>query len=211
METKIMSEFEILKAALSVGFVKFSYYKKDGSYRVAVGTRNADLITKLIGRERVEKSGRVASSNVLVYFDLSRGGFRSFIINNFNHIEFERMTTEQAVIQALSISFISRDCDRDDFECSVYLGEQLIGRDFVVSVIDVLESETNLLSVVTDNEKECDRVAGLIFDKMSKSHKDNIAERIGYNVTAKSRRDDLIAELKALRKRESEILSELLG
>ena len=65
--------------------VRFSYFKRDGSIREAVGTLNFDLIPSehlpkaLSGASDV----RPKSASVFPYYDLDRCAWRSFDIRNF--------------------------------------------------------------------------------------------------------------------------------
>ncbi len=67
------------KKALHDGKVKFSYTKKDGSVRDAVGTLNIDVM----GKENTPKGTgyEIMDSNIR-YYDLNSEGWRSFIVDN---------------------------------------------------------------------------------------------------------------------------------
>lgn len=67
------------KKALHDGKVKFSYTKKDGSIRDAVGTLNIDVM----GKENEPKGTgyEIMDSNIR-YYDLNSEGWRSFIVDN---------------------------------------------------------------------------------------------------------------------------------
>jgi hypothetical protein len=70
---------EQLKEQLHKGPVKFSYRKKDGSVRTALGTLNGGFIPE----EHVPKdAGYAAPDNVQRYYDLNSQGWRSFLIEN---------------------------------------------------------------------------------------------------------------------------------
>ena len=79
--------FEDFRAKLRTGTYRFSYLKKDGSIREAVGTLNLDLIPA----EHHPKSGMeqvaLAPTNTFRYYDLyadgDTGGWRSFSIDLF--------------------------------------------------------------------------------------------------------------------------------
>lgn len=66
------------KNALHKGKVKFSYSKKDGSVRDAVGT----LVIDIMGEENAPKGGYASPVNTIRYYDLNSNGWRSFIIDN---------------------------------------------------------------------------------------------------------------------------------
>ena len=83
--------FESFRDALSNGFARFTYYKKDGTYRTALGTRSSVLIPtgKLPGAspQRNGESGlRLEgedSVKAIPYFDLEINEWRSFTVLNF--------------------------------------------------------------------------------------------------------------------------------
>ncbi len=60
--------------------VEFSYTKKNGEERTALGTLNFDIM----GEENKPKgTGRVTPDTVINYYDLDSEGWRSFLIENF--------------------------------------------------------------------------------------------------------------------------------
>lgn len=64
---------------LKDGVVKFSFKKKDGSIREAVGTLQNDVIAPhLKGGERTSNV-----TDTVIYFDVEAQGFRSFKTTNF--------------------------------------------------------------------------------------------------------------------------------
>lgn len=58
--------------------VVFEFRKKDGSIRKAKGTLIESYLPATEG-----KSGKQSSDNVVVYWDLDKNGFRSFVKENF--------------------------------------------------------------------------------------------------------------------------------
>lgn len=70
-------QIEELAAALNKGEVNFKFIKKDGSTRIAKGTRNLGSIP-----ESQHPKGGVASSLVLPFFDLDAQGWRSLSIDS---------------------------------------------------------------------------------------------------------------------------------
>lgn len=76
--------FESFRDALSNGFARFTYYKKDGTTRTALGTRSLSLIP-------VDKLPKCPSNNeeweerakAIPYFDLDKNEWRSFSVLNF--------------------------------------------------------------------------------------------------------------------------------
>ena len=68
---------------LNSGVCSFKYTKKDGSERIASGTRQTEFI-KTQGAE--PKGTGVERSGVITYYDLEKSGWRSF--NEDSFIEF---------------------------------------------------------------------------------------------------------------------------
>lgn len=62
----------ILKYKMRHGIVKFSYTKKDGTIRTAIGTLKKNLLPETLG------TGRKPSPEVLVYYDTEKASWRSF-------------------------------------------------------------------------------------------------------------------------------------
>lgn len=83
--------FESFRDALNNGFARFTYLKKDGIIRAALGTRSPSLIPadKLPGAspQRNGESGlRLEgedSAKAIPYFDLEKNEWRSFSVLNF--------------------------------------------------------------------------------------------------------------------------------
>ena len=81
--------YESVRDALSNGFARFTYYKKDGTNRTALGTRSPLLIPadKAPGAspQRNGESGLRLEGNTkaIPYFDLDKREWRSFSVLNF--------------------------------------------------------------------------------------------------------------------------------
>ena len=74
-----------LRQALKKDIVRFSYFKKDGSLREAVGTRNLNKAEEKIGCAiPAPKTDQV---NENAYFDLDKKAWRSFIPENVVSID----------------------------------------------------------------------------------------------------------------------------
>ena len=75
--------FESFRKKLATGVYRFSYFKKDGTIREAVGT--LDLTRIPVSRR--PKSGMdpeaLAPASVFCYYDLDARGWRSFRLDNF--------------------------------------------------------------------------------------------------------------------------------
>lgn len=71
-----------LKKKLQEGWVTFTFKKKDGTQRIAIGTTKLDLIPE--GRKPVEKESIEGQSSeskegaVQVYYDIEKNAWRSF-------------------------------------------------------------------------------------------------------------------------------------
>ena len=80
--------FESFRDALANGFARFTYYKKDGSTRSALGTRSAMLIPNDKAPKspiNIEQWEDVVKS--ISYFDLDKNEWRSFSVLNFNSLD----------------------------------------------------------------------------------------------------------------------------
>ena len=78
--------FESFRDALSNGFARFTYYKKDGTTRTALGTRSSVLIPfdKLPKGDMSDGAATWEdSAKAIPYFDLGKGEWRSFSVFNF--------------------------------------------------------------------------------------------------------------------------------
>lgn len=69
-----------LRSMLDKGVVRFSYRKKDGSMRVALGTRNTNLIPC---DEEVTEVEDINTAKATVYWDLESKGYRSLRSNAY--------------------------------------------------------------------------------------------------------------------------------
>ena len=69
-----------IKYILSLGVVKFSYEKKDGTIREAFGTRN---ITILELHDEIPTGNKAESDDMIPYFDLDAMAWRSFKAEKF--------------------------------------------------------------------------------------------------------------------------------
>ena len=80
--------FESFRDALSNGFARFTYYKKDGSKRTALGTRSSVLIpTDKLTKPQVEINEWDDIVKAIPYFDLEKNEWRSFNVLNFNSLD----------------------------------------------------------------------------------------------------------------------------
>lgn len=77
-------ELRRLKRLLKKGEVSFSYKKKDGSTRRAVGTLKVSLIPK---EDRADDRLTKQNKDVFNYYDLKKEDWRCFLKDNFRKIE----------------------------------------------------------------------------------------------------------------------------
>jgi len=78
--------FESFRDALSNGFARFTYHKKDGTVRQALGTRSPSLIpTDKLPKGDMSDGAATWEDNVksIPYFDLDKNEWRSFNVLNF--------------------------------------------------------------------------------------------------------------------------------
>ena len=76
--------FESFRNMLRTGSYRFSYFKKDGSIREAIGTLNPDLIPEEHHPKALSAARSDSSENSsFTYYDLSIPGWRSFRLDNF--------------------------------------------------------------------------------------------------------------------------------
>ena len=79
MATFKTTSVEDLKQMLHEGIVNFEFVKKDGSVRSAKGT----LLAEYLPAPKEGGASRKHSENVVVYFDLEKKAFRSFVKESF--------------------------------------------------------------------------------------------------------------------------------
>lgn len=96
------------KDALDRGYVKFAYTKKDGSFRVAIGTRCPELL-KLINVDTESKQEN-ENDNICCYYDVVRGDWRSFLVSNFTKMYIDNMSPEKTCTEAL-VTSLTENCN----------------------------------------------------------------------------------------------------
>lgn len=80
-KTTSLEEFSKM---LHEGIVEFEYIKKDGSVRQAKGTLVAEYLpAPNADSDGSEGSTRKKNENVMVYFDMEKKSFRSFVKESF--------------------------------------------------------------------------------------------------------------------------------
>lgn len=73
-----------LRALLSKGAVRFTFFKKDGTIREAYGTRNLSVATRKTG---VSVPAPYGKPNPNAFYDLEKSAWRSFIPENVASID----------------------------------------------------------------------------------------------------------------------------
>ena len=73
------------RSELKKRVVRFTYYKKDGSLREAVGTRNPEVAREKHGEEIPAPKGTYTNENA--YYDIGKHAWRSFIPENVVSID----------------------------------------------------------------------------------------------------------------------------
>lgn len=211
---RTMNEIEILNAALAVGWVKFAYFKADGTRRLAIGTRNRALIEQARGR-RLQDNGSDGTfyEKCNGYFDLTRVDWRQFKTERFIGILFDKLTNEQAVAHALTLSLV--ESGRAD--------ETMAAAKLLVGAIAMpIMTEIGNVYARTQIDEDEIRATEQIIAVAETRINDNVVLQVSLGAptaapsaerTAKvnSCRAALKAELAALRKREDEILQLLLA
>ena len=80
--------FESFRDALNNGFARFTYYKKDGTIRTALGTRSPLLIpADKAPKCPQDNDGWEERAKTIPYFDLDKKEWRSFSVLNFVQLE----------------------------------------------------------------------------------------------------------------------------
>lgn len=76
--------FESFRDAMSNGFARFTYIKKDGTFRTALGTRSSVLIpTDKLPQCPQDNEEWEERAKAIPYFDLDKREWRSFSVINF--------------------------------------------------------------------------------------------------------------------------------
>ena len=80
--------FESFRDALNNGFARFTYYKKDGTTRTALGTRSPSLIPiDKLPKGQLEINEWEDIVKAIPYFDLEKNEWRSFSVLNVVRLE----------------------------------------------------------------------------------------------------------------------------
>lgn len=189
----IMNELEVCKVALNHGVVKFQFTKKDGTERIAIGTRNPEILDAVGGTPKGANEDR-KEQNPLIYcfFDLVKGAWRCFRTDLFGHILYENMDKEQTAREIL------REARSN--------GEDEVGR-MMASKFVPMDIVGTMFSAILDGCDD-DEIAVRLHTPSAPSSRPSAPS--SRPAPASSDRADLINELIRLRERESEILALLL-
>lgn len=76
--------YDLLFKQFKGHIVRFTYFRKDGAVRSAVGTRNLRLAEQRVGHSIPKPHG---PRNVFAYYDVQVDGWRSFIAENVCSID----------------------------------------------------------------------------------------------------------------------------
>jgi len=204
---RTMNEMEILNAALAVGWVKFAYFKADGTKRIAIGTRNRALIEQTLGRAlRESNTGGEFYRSCNGYFDLARLDWRQFKTERFIGIELDRLTNEQAATAAVAILTTDGEpANNLTFAFCNLLGE--------LDALPIIRAAQMCQDETDDTDELIGLVGakvGVVFGAPKAEITINQVEHAWERKKANADRAALKAELAAIRKRESEILEILL-
>ena len=91
--------FEHFIAALNSGIARFSYFKRDGTLREAIGTRYLPIIPADKQPKGIVDRHPVYSA--ITYFDLEKGDWRSFKITEFiGFVEYFKLEEELFIKKA---------------------------------------------------------------------------------------------------------------
>lgn len=214
MERKTMNKVEVLKAALKEGFVKFSYYRTDGTLRIAIGTKNMPFIEEIKAMPSKDDK-RDANPNLCTYYDLARSAWRCFRKELFNEIIYEEMSPNEACVNAIAIAMNDTEYD---IEKVMQMSFAIIGTKATQDILSYVCSHIGENDVVdgcmeTIYGTTHERVIGRKSDEPTPTAvTEPIATPTHTPTTQMStkKREELIEELVVLRRRESEILSILL-
>lgn len=214
MERKTMNKVEVLQAALKEGFVKFSYYKTDGTLRIAIGTKNMPFIEEIKAMPSKDDK-RDANPNLCTYYDLTRSAWRCFRKELFDDIIYEEMSPNEACVNAIAIAMNDPDCD---IEKVMQMSFAIIGTKATQDIVSYVCARIGEDDVVdgcmeTIYGTTHERALGIKSDKPTPTAATEPIVTPTHTPTTQmstKKREELIEELVVLRRRESEILSILL-
>lgn len=81
-----MALIDTLQTALAKGVVRFTFTKKDGTTRHAIGTRNLAKASAYLGGATIPPVGG-GNANPNAYYDLQKCAWRSFVPSNVVSID----------------------------------------------------------------------------------------------------------------------------
>ena len=199
-----MTELEICKLALNEGVVMFDFTKINGEQRVAIGTRNPDILNAVGGTPKGSAEDRKEQNpTIYCFYDLVKGAWRCFKTNLFGHIRYEKMTKEQTA--------------REILREARSIGEDELGRSMAAKFVP-MDIVGTMFSAILDGCDD-DEIAVRLHPAPSapssrpsapSSSAPTIRQVAESSRVATNNRADLINELIRLRERETEILTALL-
>lgn len=206
----VMSELDVCKCALNEGVVKFSFTKINGEQRIAIGTRNPDILNAVGGTPKGSAEDRKEQNpTIYCFFDLVKGAWRCFKTNLFGHILYENMSKE--------------DTAREILREARSIGEDELGRSMAAKFVpmDIVGTMFSAILDGCDDEQIAVRLHHTPSAPSAPSSSRPSAPSApsaptmrqvseSSRLTTNGNRADLIAELMKLRQRETEILTALL-
>lgn len=198
----VMSAYEVCKTALGHGFVKFAYIKKDGTYRVAIGTRCPEILGELNAQPNGGDKENCPST--CAYYDIIRGGWRCFRIDAFKEMLFDNMSVEKACTEALTISLTNRD----GLETCLMGITKLIGERATTEMMNFAVNNMTLLDADELDEYE-EKLRTAVFPNVPVTAQ-RVVEEPTTQMSSSDNKEDLIKRLMELRREEDEILAKLL-
>lgn len=202
----VMSELDVCKCALNEGVVKFSFTKINGEQRIAIGTRNPDILNAVGGTPKGANEDRKEQNpTIYCFFDLVKGAWRCFKTNLFGHILYENMDKEQTAREILKEA---RSIGEDE------LGRSMAAKFVPMDIVGTMFSA--ILDGCSDDEIEVRLHPAPSAPSSSRPSSSAPSAPTIRQVSESSRvathdnRADLIGELVRLRIRETEILTALL-
>jgi len=205
----VMSELEVCKVALNHGVVKFVFTKKDGSERVAIGTRNAEILDAVGGTPKGANEDR-KEQNPLIYcfFDLVKGAWRCFRTDLFGHILYENMDKEQTAKEILREARSNGEDEVGRMMAGKFVPQDVVSTIFT-AILDGCDDDEIAVRLHTPSAPSSRPSAPSSRPSAPSAPTiRQVAE--SSRVATHDNRADLIGELVRLRIRETEILTALL-
>ena len=146
-----------IKDEMTSKIVRFSFRKLDGSTRIAVGTRNLDIIEASGGKAALPKGLRTPSPKVLTFFDLIKREWRCFrrdrLLKMLKVFEVDKKSKKKFGLESLKESNFDDDSDiQRENEVEIFIDGFLI--DLEQDVEKALTKYTDELSGLSTQEAD---------------------------------------------------------